>query len=680
VADQIPDDEEEMLRSVALQNANTIFAVRNRDEEFRAHLAAVVESSEDAIISKTLDGIIRSWNTGAQRIFGYTADEAIGKSITMLIPPDRIQEEGEIIARLRRGERIEHYETVRVRKDGSALEISLSVSPIRDSTGAVIGASKIARDVTAAKRLLQALQESEGRLRAVVEATPECVKIVSPEGLLTFMNAAGLGMIETEAFESVRGACVFDLIAPEHRRAWIERHARVCAGEKLSWEFEIVSLVGTRRWMETHAVPLTQPDGRTGQLGVARDITARKHAEAEREQLLEAERSARAEAERVSLLKDEFLATLSHELRTPLSAILGWAQLLKTGKMSEDKVREGLAIIERNARVQTQLIEDLLDMSRVISGKLRLDVQSVDLQDVVRAAVESVRHSADAKDIRLHVVLDPLTGPVRGDPNRLQQCFWNLLSNAIKFTPKGGKVSVALEPVNSHVEVCIIDSGQGIKPEFLPHVFERFRQADGSTTRSHGGLGLGLSIVKHLVELHGGMIRAKSPGEGQGATFCIELPLMVVHPPAHGGGREHPRGTPLRSDISDHALLEGITVLVVDDEPDARELLKRVLEDGQARVLLAASAQEGLEILRRERPDMLVSDIGMPGEDGYQLIRRVRALPPDEGGRTPAAALTAFARAEDRTRALRAGYQIHVAKPVEPAELSAVVASLALRR
>lgn len=673
-------DEESQLRSVALQNASSIFATRQREEELRARLAAIVESSDDAIISKTLDGIIRTWNKGAARMFGYTAAEAEGKPITMLIPPDRLNEETVILDKLRRGERIEHYETVRMRKDGSRLEVSLSVSPIADSSGTIIGASKIARDITMRKRTEEALRESEARLRAVVAATPDCVTIVSPEGMTLFVNSAGLSMIECETIIPGRGDCMHDLIAPEHRREWLERHARVCGGEKLDWQFEIIGLAGTRRWVETHAVPLLLPDGRTGHLAVVREITARKGAEAERDQLLESERAARAEAERASLMKDEFLAILSHELRTPLNAILGWAQILRSRAHEDEEVAEGLAVIERNTRVQTQLIEDLLDMSRITSGKIRLDVQQVDLHDVVKAAVASVRHSADAKEIRLQVVLDPLDGPVRGDPGRLQQCFWNLLSNAIKFTPKRGRVQVSLERVNSHVEVCIVDSGQGIKPEFLPHVFERFRQADSSTTRRHGGLGLGLSIVKHLVELHGGKVVAKSEGEGLGATFCIELPMMVVHRPETQGSREHPRSRVFNAARADHLSLKGITVLAVDDEADARDLIRRVLEECDAKVILAASANEALQLMSKELPDMIVSDIGMPGEDGYEFIRKVRALRPEDGGRTPAAALTAFARAEDRTRALRAGYQTHVTKPVEPTELTAVVASLAIRR
>lgn len=522
-----------------------------------AHLAAVVESSDDAIVTKTLEGIITTWNKGAERIFGYTSEEVVGKHITILIPPDRIDEEPAIIEKLRRGQRIDHYETIRMRKDGARIFVSLTVSPVKDSSGKIVGASKIARDIT------DRIQTAE-----------------------------------------------------------------------------------------------------------------------ERDHLLEAERAARAEAERVSLVKDEFLATLSHELRTPLNAILGWSQILRNRRRDDPELLEGLSVIERNARVQTQLIEDLLDMSRIISGKLRLDIQQVDVSDVLKTAVASVRHSAESKDIRLQSMVDTTAGLVRGDPNRLQQCFWNLLSNAIKFTPKGGWIKASLQRTGNQIEVSVTDSGQGIKPQFLPHVFERFRQADASTTRQHGGLGLGLSIVKHLVELHGGTVHADSAGEGQGATFVIELPVMVTAEPP--SPREDSRiihnNTNAPIQAADHPSLEGITVLAIDDEADARSLLQRVLEECGARVLIAASAAEGLDAVIRERPDMIVSDIGMPGEDGYEFIRKVRKLAPAEGGRTPAAALTAFARAEDRTRALRAGYQTHVAKPVEPTELTAVVASLATRQ
>jgi PAS domain S-box-containing protein len=410
----------------------------------------------------------------------------------------------------------------------------------------------------------------------------------------------------------------------------------------------------------------------------ARLYEAAQRAAEERKLLLESERHARAAAERVSRMKDEFLATLSHELRTPLSAILGWANVLRMKGVEDPDVRKALDTIERNARTQTQLIEDLLDMSRITSGKLRLDVQALQPVSLVEAAVESVRPAACAKGIRLERVLDPLAGPVMGDPARLQQVVWNLLNNAIKFTPKGGKVHVSLARVNSHIEICVADTGVGIEPEFLDHVFERFRQADASTTRQYGGLGLGLAIVKHLVELHGGTVQAHSEGEGRGSRFVVHLPLAAVHADDRER-REHPRsaqGPALDFRAVD---LSGVKVLVVDDEPDARELLARVLGDCRATVLAAASAVEALKIVSAERPHVLVSDIGMPEVDGYELLRRVRALGEEGGGRIPAIALTAFARSEDRTRALQRGFQVHVAKPVEPAELAATVASVAGR-
>lgn len=524
---------------------------RRKFEEGRLRLAAIVESSDDAIVGKTLEGIITSWNQAAERIFGYSPQEIIGKSVTVLMPPDRVSEEPGIIQRIKRGERIEHYETVRQRKDGTLLHVSLTVSPIKDDHGRIIGASKIARDIT----------------------------------------------------------------------------DRVRTNE-------------------------------------------------ERAKLLESERAARLEAERISTMKDEFLANLSHELRTPLNAILGWSQLLTIGQMSPDEITAGLQTIERNARAQTQLIEDLLDMNRIISGKIRLDVQLTNLAKVIQAAIDSVRPSAEAKGIRLREILDPLASPVSGDPNRLQQVVWNLLSNAIKFTPKGGKIDVLLQRVASHIEVIVHDSGAGIHHEFLPHVFERFRQADSSTTRKHGGLGLGLSIVKQLVELHGGTVRAESGGEGQGATFTVSLPIAPVRTT---NNREHPT-TPKNGVIDCEEFdLNGVKVLVVDDEPDARELIRRVLDHCGAKVLLAANSTEAWAIVTTQKPDVIVSDIGMPEIDGYAFIRSVRALPAAEGGKTPAVALTAFARSEDRTRAMIAGYQIHIAKPIEPHELLATVASLAGR-
>jgi signal transduction histidine kinase/ActR/RegA family two-component response regulator len=420
-----------------------------------------------------------------------------------------------------------------------------------------------------------------------------------------------------------------------------------------------------------------------GRVWTFRDVTEHRRAQQvaqqaaeERRQLLESEQFARAEAERANAMKDEFLATVSHELRTPLNAILGWAHLLRTGSMTEPQVQQGVEVIERNARAQTQLIEDLLDMSRIISGKMRLDIQSADPTRFIEAAIETVRPAAEAKGIRLSTLLDPGAGPINGDPNRLQQVVWNLLSNAIKFTAREGRIQVVLERVNSHIEIAVADTGIGIKPEFLPHVFDRFRQEKASRTRSATGLGLGLSIVKHLVELHGGSVHAVSAGEGQGATFTVCLPLTVVQRDGELGSRLHSRSTSRTSPLFRPPDLSGIKVLVVDDQPDARDMIKRVLEDCEADVATAGSAAEALRAVEEGWPDVLVSDIGMPDVDGYELLRRIRALGPAPGGHLPAIALTAFARSEDRTRALRAGFLAHVAKPVEPSELLATVAGV----
>ncbi|MBV9469067.1 MAG: PAS domain S-box protein [Abitibacteriaceae bacterium] len=391
---------------------------------------------------------------------------------------------------------------------------------------------------------------------------------------------------------------------------------------------------------------------------------------------------ARQVAEDASRAKDEFLATLSHELRTPLNAILGWVSLLRSGKLDAETTSQALETIERNTRVQTQLVEDILDVSRIITGKLHLESRPVTLVPLIESALTAVRPAAEAKGVQLRAVLDFSVGPVSGDPTRLQQVIWNLLSNAIKFTPRNGRVEIHLERVDSHLEIVVSDTGQGINPEFLPHVFDRFRQADSSSTRAHGGLGLGLSIVKHLVELHGGTVSVRSAGAGTGSQFTVCLPLLAVHPAevTLNGQVEPDRPEVVASAPFDcPPVLKGLRVLVVDDENDARQLITQVLQQCSAEVIAVASVAAALEALQRDKPDVLVSDIGMPNEDGYSLIRKIRALPAESGGRIPAAALTAYARTEDRTRVLAAGYQMHIPKPVESNELVVVVASLSGR-
>lgn len=420
--------------------------------------------------------------------------------------------------------------------------------------------------------------------------------------------------------------------------------------------------------------------GIAAQAAVALDNTrlyeAAQQAAEERKVLLESEREARAEAERSSQMKDEFLATLSHELRTPLSAILGWAQVLRRGGKDEADRQRGLQTIERNARAQAQLIEDLLDMSRITSGKVLLDIQNLSPAGFLDAAIETVRPAADAKNIRLEKHYDADPGTIAGDPARLQQVVWNLLSNAIKFTPRDGQVTVELARRGDSVVIMVRDTGAGIKPEFITHVFERFRQADASMTRRHGGLGLGLSIVKHLIEQHGGTVRAESAGEGLGSSFSIELPLSKAAPPtrrSRAGLVGAPSPATPELTLRD---LGGVSVLVVDDDRDARELIARILTDCHARVRIAASAREAFDALRADLPDLLISDLGMPEVDGFELLSWVRSLGRDRGGLLPAVALTAFARSEDRLRALEAGFNSHISKPVEPSELIAAVASL----
>lgn len=413
-----------------------------------------------------------------------------------------------------------------------------------------------------------------------------------------------------------------------------------------------------------------------------RDISEHKRAQEDRRLLLESAlksaQTARAEADTANTIKDEFLAILSHELRTPLTSILGWSNLLLTSKLDEQASKRAIETIARNAQAQRQLIDDLLDISRIISGKLRLEVRPVKLAPMIEAVVDVVRPAAVARNIHLKTELDPVINPVSGDPDRIQQIIWNLLTNAIKFTPKGGHVQVRLENIGSNVEISVSDTGQGIAPEFLLHVFERFRQSDSSSTRRHGGLGLGLSIVRQLVELHGGTVTAESPGVGKGTTFKVTLPLLSLQKELSDVDMTHTL-TASKTLTDWQPSLADLLVLVVDDEPDARDLIAAVLMGRGAEVISVESAGEALEEMERQRFDVLVSDIGMPFMDGYALIEKVRQLPAERGGRIPAAALTAYAGVEDRIRARSAGYQMHVPKPVEPAELTAVVANLAGR-
>jgi signal transduction histidine kinase len=449
--------------------------------------------------------------------------------------------------------------------------------------------------------------------------------------------------------------------------------ARFCAAharqEPFDDDYRVRIADGSYRWVADEGRPRLGPGGEyLGYVGSVIDITERKLAEARREELLAAERAARGEAERVGRMKDEFLATLSHELRTPLNAILGWSQLLHAGRVPSTNIASAVETIDRNARAQKQLIEDLLDMSSIISGKVRLELGPMDLIDVVQAAIDSVKPTAESKGVHIETAFPPHDPVVSGDAARLQQVVWNLLSNAVKFTPRGGTVRVAVEATEADGIVRVTDTGVGIDPAFLPHVFDRFAQADPATTRRFGGLGLGLSIVKQIVELHNGTVDVTSGGRGSGATFT------VVVPRADTAGDAMPISE--RSLAGGTSDLVGVRVLVVDDDEDSRELVARVLEGHGAEVVAVGSAQDALAAIERQRPSVLVSDIGMPDVDGYELIARVRALEETRGGHLPSAALTAYTRNADRARALTAGFDAHVPKPLDPSELSAVVARL----
>jgi PAS domain S-box-containing protein len=651
----------------------------------QAYLAAIVESSDDAIIAKNLDGIIQSSNPAAQRLFGYAPAELIGQSIRILIPPDRQREEDEILAKIRRGERIDHFETVRLAKDGRPIDISLTVSPVRDASGTIVGVSKTARDITERKRAAAALAAQEEWFRVTLGSIGDAVIATDMRGHVVFMNAVAEHLTGWRGGDARDRECteVFKIINEATRRTVEDPVTRVL-NEGMVVELAnhtlLIAADGTERPIDDSGAPIRSRDGRIiGVVLVFRDVSERRRAEheretaaSERERLLAAERMARAEAERATRQKDDFVAMVSHELRTPLNAILGWTDLMLRDRDDAALAARGLDVVGRNARLQTQLISDLLDISRIVSGKLRLDVQNVDLATVIDAAIETVQHDADRKRIRITRQVDTEIGPIAGDPARLQQVVWNLLSNALKFTPKDGRVSVTLRRAGRWAEIVIEDNGAGIRPDFLPHVFDRFQQADASRTRRFGGLGLGLSIVKSLVEFHGGSVQAESSGDEQGATFTVAIPLGA---PADLRA-ETLEPVPTDENMEEISLAD-IRVLVVEDDPDAAEFVRKLLSMYGAHVVITTSAHEALERLADARPDILISDIGLPEMDGYQLIERIRHKPAAEGGGILAVALTAYARTEDRTRALRAGYQAHLAKPVESTELVATVASFA---
>jgi PAS domain S-box-containing protein len=607
-------------------------------------------------------------NDAAISHYGYSRAEFLNMTIKDIRPPEDVQLLSDYLAS--GSAALDHAGEWRHRKkDGAVMNVQITASRLNFA-----GRSAefvLAQDITERKQAETALRMSEDRYRDLVDNSHELICTHDLEGKVLSVNpwaARVLGLPR----ERIVGTNIRDGLLPEYRAQFDDYLRTVKTEGSARGVMKVRTAAGEIRLWEYYNTLRTEGVQTPIVRGMAHDVTERREA-------LKREKEARLEAEAANRLKDEFLSTLSHELRTPLTAIVGWSELLLHDEVAPHKRREAIETIARNANSQGQLINDLLEVSRIITGKLRLEFAPCEIEPVIQAAVEGIRPTAEAKGVKLQILLEPNVGPIFGDRERLQQIVWNLLSNAVKFTRHGGQVQIKLQKSDEQVEVVVSDTGVGINSEFLPHVFERFRQADGSTTRNYGGLGLGLAIVRHLVELHGGTVWAESAGLNQGATFMVRFPSLVdsAH---HFEVTELVKNPIAARDLRDRTrTLNGLRVLVVDDEFDARALLTTMLEGSGAQVLAVSSTSEALDSMQSWKPDVLIADIGMPVEDGYSLIRRVRALPHERGGKTPALALTAYARTEDRSRALSEGYQVHLAKPVDRIQLATVVGGLCQR-
>lgn len=626
-----------------------------------------VETIRDyAIFMIDPDGLVTDWNRGAQHILGYIEAEIIGKHASKFFTAedrakDVPQKEMATAAATGRAE----DERWHVRSDGSRFWASGVMTAVRDYGGNLIGFSKVMRDMTERNRLT----EERDRFFTL---SMDLLCIVRLDGQFQRVNPAFekvLGYSE----EELLATSLFDLIHPEDRARTKSGYEKLSLGEPITFlENRLKCKDGSYKWFAWSYFPVPEDDLA---FGVGRDMTQVK-------QMHDVLRLRADELEESNRVKDEFLATLSHELRTPLTSILGWSRLLRSKQLSESDRERAIQIIQRNAESQSKLIEDLLEVSRIITGKLKIEFKPVPFAEVVDTIINSLRPAADAKHLELETAIDPAAGPILGDPARLQQIVTNLLSNAIKFTPDRGRIEIQLRRIDSHARLQVRDSGVGIEAKDLPHIFERFRQADSSNIRAHGGLGLGLAIVDYLVRQHGGAVYVESQGAGKGATFTVEFPLTSSEVVVSSDlGRvdlfsEQARLMLDNPETFTEQKLDGLRILVVEDDADTRELLKTILQRCGATVRTVESSNAALAEMTHAIPDLLISDIGMPGENGYDLIKKIRSLEPEQGGRVPAVALTAYAGPADRRRALLAGFQTHLAKPVEPDELLAVVASL----
>ncbi|HMF01084.1 MAG TPA: PAS domain S-box protein [Terriglobia bacterium] len=658
--------------------------LRESEERF----GKAFQASPDAlVISRIADGIILEVNDSFVAMSGYARKDLIGKSTLLLglyaDPTDRER----AVEILKDQNRVRDFEFEMKKKSGEVFLMTFSAEPLElhgERCWLTIG-----RDITRQKQAEEARRRSEEEARRHL-AYVEAIYATAPVGLcfvdtdLRFRSInARLAEMNGRSVEEHIGHTLREVV-PQIADAVEPYYRRVIESGEPVLNVETRSAPGRRP--VHHFVVSYYPvkDDRQPVLGVnvvVVDITQRKQVEEEREKLLEQEKAAREEAEAANRMKDEFLATISHELRTPLTSILGWARILAENPLSDSQLRHALEVIERSARSQTQLIDEILDTSRIITGRLKLDARSVDIGQVFQSAIEVIRPSAEAKRIDLHAVMEDRGSLVLGDANRLQQAIWNLLSNAVKFTNEGGRVEGRLIRTGAQIEISINDTGMGIEPQFLPYVFDRFRQADSTSTRKYGGLGLGLAIVRHVVEMHGGSVSASSPGKGMGSTFNIRFPVASparLRQQQESQAREAKLKQLIEPTPSEHCqMLDGVRVLVVEDDLDTLDMLRFILDKCGAKVMTATSTSEALEVLDRWHPHALVSDLAMPGQDGYELISKVRSREPERGGNIPAVAVTAYARAEDRDRALAAGFQMHVAKPIDPDAFIAAVASLA---
>jgi PAS domain S-box-containing protein len=625
--------------------------------------------SRVVILDTNLNGEITSWDRPAEQLFGYSASEAVGRPLDLVVPSARQPEQAEFSRRVLHGETIDHIETVCQRRDGSLFPIAMTATAVREPHGEIIGVSREARDLSSRRRI----EPGVLRLGAIVESSDDAIVGKDLNGIVFSWNRAAELMFGYSS-EEMLGRSIRTIVPADRQSEEDEVIARIRRGERVD-HFETLRRRkdGTLVPISLTVSPIRDPSGLViGASKIARDVTERKQAEAERARLLNV-------AQEASRVKDEFLATLSHELRTPLNAILGYTRMLRSGLIAAEKQGRALDTIERNATSLTEIIEDVLDVSRIISGKLRLSVRPVDLQAVIRDSLEAVRPAADARGIRIECILDAGEAPVSGDPERLQQVMWNLVSNAVKFSERDGRVQIRLERVDPHVHIVVSDTGIGIAPEFVPYVFERFRQAEPGITRSYGGLGLGLAITRHLVEMHGGTVDVTSGGRGKGATFLVKIPLISVYARQNEDTRIHPKVHRAASEVSS-ATLQDISVLAVDDDVDALMMVREILEAAGARVITADSAAEALSLIEISPPDVLLADVGMPKVSGFDLIAAIRKSSNPRVKELPAAALTAYARSEDRAQALRRGFQLHLAKPIDPGELTASIAWLAKQR